>query len=162
MKLLIIGYGGHGKVCGEIAGKTFEEVEYLDDNASEVIGRLDDYREHIDKFDFAFVAIGNTELRECWIRKLRLAGIKIATIISEKAVISKTATIGEGSIVMGGAIVQTGASVGCSSIVSAGAVIDHDAKVGNFCHINCNAVVSSGKIVPDKLKVNLNYSRNSI
>ncbi|MDD3240946.1 MAG: PglB [Lachnospira sp.] len=153
MKLLILGAGGHGKVCGEIARKSYEEIAFLDDNAPGVIGRMEDY-EKLKGYESAFVALGNPELREEWIEKLIASGYQIATIVSEKAVVSKLATIGEGSVVMGGAVVQTGAEIGSGCIVSAGAVVDHDAKVGSFCHINCNAVIPAMKIVADKLKVN--------
>lgn len=154
MNLLIFGFGGHGKVCGELASEIFEEISYLDDNAPCVIGSLAEYKAYTDMYDYAFVAFGDPELRERWTRELRSNGVRITAIISEKAIVSKTAIIGEGTVVMGGAIIQTGAIVGQGCIVSAGAVVDHNAVIGDYCHINCNAVVPAGKRVPEKTKIN--------
>lgn len=153
MKLLILGAGGHGRVCTEVARENSWEVAFLDDAPRMGIGGLKDYEELLGKCDAAFVAMGNPELREMWIKHLKDKGYEIATFISEKAVVSKTAMIGEGSIIMGGSVVQTGASIGRGSIISAGAVVDHDATVGEFCHINCNAVIPAEKKVPSGLKV---------
>lgn len=129
------------------------EIEYLDDNAPG-IGRLEDYEKLRAEYEFAFVALGNPELREKWFEKLKTVGYKMVCLISERAMISSLNLIEEGAVVMASAVIQAGAEIGKGSIISAGAIVDHDAKVGCFSHINCNAVIPAMEKVPDKLKVN--------
>lgn len=90
MKLLILGVGGDWRVCWKIARKTYDEIAYLDGNSSEVIGKLEEFEKYSDYYA-AFIAFGNPKIREKWMRKL--SGWKRATIISEKAIVSKFATI---------------------------------------------------------------------
>lgn len=153
-KLLILGAGGHGRVCAEIAEECDYEVSFLDDSSSsDILGCLDLYEKMRLEYDTAFVALGNPEIREKWFEKLKAVGYKIDSLISGKAVVSDSATIKEGSIIMPGAIVQSNAVIGKGSIISAGAVIDHDAVIGDFCHVNCNAVVASMSEVKEKTKI---------
>lgn len=153
MKLLILGAGGHGKVCGEIATACGYEITFLDDNAAET-GKLEDYVKLKEGYDTAFVGIGNPELREEWFEKLKTAGYKLVRLISENAIISPSILIEEESVIMAGAVVQTGEELGCGCIISAGAIVDHDSHVGEFCHVNCGAVVPSMSKVDKKIKIN--------
>jgi sugar O-acyltransferase (sialic acid O-acetyltransferase NeuD family) len=154
MKLLILGAGGHGKVCGEIASDYGYEIAFLDDNAPEAIGKLVSYQEKRKEYDYAFVAMGNPELREKWTQYLTQAGYKVVKLISTKAMVAPSVEIDEGSVVMAGVIIQSNCVVGRSCILSAGAIIDHDSKIGNFIHINAGAIVPSMSEVKDKTKIN--------
>ena len=154
MKLLILGVGGHGRVCGEIATSQGWEVAFLDDNAPDVLGGLADYEELTGKCDAAFVAMGNPEVRETWTLRLKEKNYKLATFVSGKAMVSRTATIEEGCVVMAGAIVQSNCSIGRGVILSTGSIIDHDSKVGDYCHINAGAIVPSMSSVPNNTKIN--------
>jgi acetyltransferase EpsM len=58
-----------------------------------------------------------------------------ATAIDPSAIISRRATVGEGSMIFQGSIVQTGARVGRHVLVNTSASIDHDCEVGDFVHI---------------------------
>lgn len=143
MKLLILGAGGHGCVCGEIATSLGWNVAFLDDNVSGVHGRL-----------AAFVAMGNPEVREQWIRKLKEKGYKLPTLVSGNAVVSNTAQIEECTVVMAGAIIQSNVTIGRGGITSSGAIIDHDSIVGEFVHVNARAIVPSMSKVENKVKIN--------
>ena len=53
-KLIIIGAGGHGKVCADIAKLCgYENISFLDDNTEgffggyEIIGKVSDYKEYL-------------------------------------------------------------------------------------------------------------------
>ena len=50
--------------CGGIASAQGWDVSFLDDNAPGVLGCLGDYEDQLKNFDYAFVALGNPELRE--------------------------------------------------------------------------------------------------
>lgn len=153
MNLLILGAGGHGKVCAEIARKTYEKISFLDDNSADAIGKVSEIENFVSEYDEIFVAFGNPKIRKEWLEKAKALGYQIATIISEKSLVSKFTSIGEGSVIMGGAIIQTGASLGSGVIISASAVVDHDAIVKDYCHINVGAIVASGAAVEEMTKV---------
>jgi acetyltransferase EpsM len=51
------------------------------------------------------------------------------------AVISPSATIGEGTVVMAGAIVQAGAVIGKHVILNTNCSVDHDCLIEDFAHI---------------------------
>ena len=153
MKLLILGAGSHGMNCREIAEAHYDNICFLDDFSNLAIGRLDEFEKHFNTFDAFFVALGNPQMRRDWLEKLERKGCKIATLISEKAVISKYALLGRGSVVFPGAVINGNATIQEGCIISAGAVIDHDSHVGKFCHINCNAVIASYALVPNETKI---------
>ncbi len=83
--LIIIGAGGHGKVCLDIALKMnqWQEIYFLDDNSSsdtclghEIIGTSQDIEKYKDNSDF-FVAIGDNKIRERVLNSLKLKNIQL-------------------------------------------------------------------------------------
>ena len=69
-KLLIIGAGGHGRCCLDIARETYDHIAFLDDNLnnkmindSKVIGSVDDMKLFIlnIKISLLLLAITNLE-----------------------------------------------------------------------------------------------------
>ena len=157
MKLLILGAGGHGRCVKEAAEVTgdFNRIEFLDDNAENALDKLSTYDRYTAEFECAFVAMGDPELRKAWLDKLR-GKYRLLSIVHPKAYISKTARVGEGSVVMAGAVIQSNVTIGKGCIISANAVIDHDTEIGDYCHINCGAVVPSMSKVSAGTKVNYN------
>ncbi|MCD7955287.1 MAG: hypothetical protein LUG93_05960 [Lachnospiraceae bacterium] len=163
MNLLILGAGGHGRVVREVAEATgqYENIAFLDDNwkaedvaqnHSDVIGRLSDYDEFTGQFDYAFVAIGNPEVRKKY-QELLMDSYEIATLVHPVAHISSSASVGKGTVMMAGAVVQTNSKIGAGCIISAGAILDHDSVVGDYCHINAGATVPSMSTVAAMTKV---------
>lgn len=158
MNLLIFGAGGHGYVCKEIAeaigeGRLFTKIGFLDDNNACAIGKLNDYIVFRKDYDAAFIAFGNPIAREEWQIKATEAGYHLVTLVHPNAIVSKSAVLGEGSVVMQGAVVQSRALLGKGCIVSSGAIIDHDVELGDLCHINAGAIVPALANVPNRTKV---------
>src|SRR5690554_123876 len=94
-KLIIIGAGGHGKVCADIAMEMnlWEHVAFLEQDQSiksalgiEVIGQSSDIHRFTNDHDL-FVAIGNHETRERIYNQLELMDASLATLIHPKATI---------------------------------------------------------------------------
>lgn len=90
MNLLILGAGGHGRVVKETAEAmgVYDTISFLDDRNPNAIGQLDDYKAFRDRFDSAFVAIGDNKLRSQWLEKLRLAGYQVPVLIHPRAYVS--------------------------------------------------------------------------
>lgn len=156
MNLLILGAGEYGQLVKELARNKYTIIDYLDDKSNAAIGKLDDYKKYVDKYE-AIVAIGNNKIRLAWIEKLEEAGFVIPTLISQQSFVSLSAQIEKGCIVEPMVVVNANAKIEKGSIISSGAVINHNAMVKQGCHIDCNAVVGADAIVPEK--THLNYGQ---
>ena len=154
-KLIIIGAGGYGKCCLDIARESdkYEEIVFLDDrelgktvNNISVVGTISDL-ENMSKDYEVFVAIGNNEFRKEILQKVEDLGFHVATLISERCVVSPYAHVGKGSVVFPGVVIETNASVGEGGIVTANVVLNHDAKVQDYVLIYSNTVIRPKAVV---------------
>ena len=153
--LLILGAGQYGHVAKEIAQATglFEKIDFLDDGKDFAVGKLADYRNFINSYSYAIVAIGNPDLRIDWIERLEEVGYKIAVLVHPKAYVSESAQIMKGCIIEPMAVLNTECVISVGCIISAGAIVNHNSICSNGVHVDCNAVVTAGKSVPAKTKV---------
>ena len=98
----------------------------------------------------AFIAIGDNKIRK---KEAEAIGGPFAVLIHPSALISESATIGEGSIIMAGVVIQPNAHIGKHVIVNTGATLDHHVIVHDFAHIApgahlCGAVhIGEGTLV---------------
>lgn len=155
--LLIIGAGGHGKVVKETAESTgvFNKIDFLDDNSDIAIGMCKDYTKFTDEYKYAFVAIGNPEIRQKWLDKLIDAGYEIPIIIHPTAYVSPSASVDIGSFIGINAVINTGAVIKKGCIIGIGSLVDHDSYMGEYSYINAGAIVKSGSIVESFKKVDV-------
>lgn len=147
----LFGASGHGKVIKDILNANGVKVEaFVDDNLSvnECAGRkvLHDAK----GLSPIIVSIGVNRIRKIVVERLladaNIIGstLKFTTAIHPSAVISPTAKIGEGTVVMAGAVINADAVIGKHCIVNTGATVDHDCVIGDYCHIAPGAHVSGG------------------
>ena len=153
--LLIMGAGQYGQVVRETAEASgqFCRIAFLDDNNENALGKINDYEQYRSEFQYAFVAMGNPELRMRWMDKLKAAGFDLPVLIHPKAYVSPSALLGEGTIVEPMAVVNTEAVVEKGGLLCAGCVVNHNAHVMSCCQIDCGAVVASNAVVPEGTKV---------
>lgn len=160
MKLAIIGQGGHSKVIQDIvkAIKEIEIVGYFDDKFDQSYihqgihyGRVHSAKKILDYFDeIKFtIAIGNNEVRKMIVESLNLLDHHYAVLIHPSAIISSSATIGDGSVIMANAVVNADAEIQRHTIINTGSVIEHDTKVGDFAHISPKATLTGNVTVEE-------------
>lgn len=134
-QLLVIGAGGHAAVVIEVARAAgFLPLLALDPGTqTEVLGVPvrggDNLLEEVlaeGQIGSGIVAIGSNALRLRLGARLRSLGCRTPPIIHPTAVVSPTAEIGEGTVVMAGAIINARAQIGEDCIINTGAVIEHD------------------------------------
>jgi acetyltransferase EpsM len=153
MKIVIVGQGGHSKVLKDIilANKEHELIGYLDDkyeglthNKDIYIGSISSAHMMIERVkDLKFIiGIGDNELRENISRKLNLPIEFYATLIHKSAIVSPSALIGHGSVIMAKTVINANTQIGCHSIVNTGAVIEHDNVLSEFVHVSPNATLT--------------------
>jgi len=135
-KIVILGAGGHAHVIADIVEAQGNQViAFLDDNIEQpdCSGPISDYKKYPD-VEFV-IGIGNAEIRE----KFSKLGLKWHTAIHPSAIISVSAKIGEGSVVMPNAVINARTVVGKHCIVNTGAIVEHDNVIGDYSHISVGA-----------------------
>ena len=134
----LFGASGHGKVIKDILNANGVKVEaYVDDNpnVNECAGRpvLHDAT----GLSPMIVSVGVNHIRKMIVERLQDAdnSVEFATAIHPSAVVSPSARIGEGSVVMAGAVINADAVIGKHCIVNTGATIDHDVVLEDYVHV---------------------------
>lgn len=132
-KVIIIGASGHGKVVADIVRANNDIiVGFLDDDPIKtVLGDIDSYINYLDT-EF-IIAIGDADHRRMISEKLKCAWY---TAIHPSAVISPSASIGEGSVIMANAVVNADAVIGKHCIINTSAIIEHEDLIDDYCHIS--------------------------
>lgn len=155
MNLLIIGMGGHGFVCQEIARRMhmFNKIDFIDDHNEKALGTMQDLKQLRTNYDTIHVSIGNNTLREELYKKAKDLGYTCANLIDPTSYVSESAQIGEGVLIEAHAIVNANTVIGDGTIVSVGSIIDHNAIIENYCHINAGAICKAGSHVQAYTKV---------
>jgi acetyltransferase EpsM len=162
MEIVLIGAGGHSKVIKDIihARKGAKLVALLDDKYPELRLESGEYTGPIssaqtllkEKPQLKFiVAIGDNEIRRSVVDRLSLADEHYVSLIHETAIISPSATIGRGTVVMAKAVVHAAAKVGHHAVVNTGAIIEHDAILGDYVHAAEGAMIgAAATVIPGK------------
>lgn len=134
----LFGASGHGKVIKESLEASGVQVEaFVDDNphVNECAGRP--VVHDASGLSPMIVSIGVNRVRRIVVEKLQALNrdIEFATAIHPSAIVSPSAKIGEGSVVMAGAVINADAVIGKHCIVNTGATIDHDVVLGDYVHV---------------------------
>ena len=143
-EIVLVGGGGHAKVCIEIFHAMKISVAYC-------IGGMDasDYclnvpvlegDENLTKlrdagYDKIFIAIGSNSLRKKLSLKAREHGYQLVNAIHPESTVSPSAEIGKGVAIMPGVIINAETVIEDLSIINTGTTVDHDCVIGECAHI---------------------------
>lgn len=148
MNISIIGAGGHSKVIIDIICElgNYNIVGIYDDNKTgyfsgiKILGKISEINNITDYF---IIGIGNDKIRKKIAEEYNQ--LKWATLIHPKTIISKTATIKEGTVICAGAIIQTEVIIGKHCIINTNCNIDHESIIGDYCSI-CPSSTICGQV----------------
>lgn len=84
------------------------------------------------------ISIGSNRVRKLIAERYNVGFSKAA---HSTAVISPTAILGAGTVVMHGAIIQADTIIGRHCIINTGASIDHECKISDYVHISPHATL---------------------
>ena len=153
-RLIIFGAGGHARVVAEAAQLAGFQITGFVEQSSDLWGtKILEFPVLGDESVFgssefedclAVVAVGDNVQREAIVTYLMARNVKFARVIHPSAVISPSAKLGSGIVVLAGAVVNSMAAVGSHCIVNTMASIDHDCSVENFVHISPGAHLAGG------------------
>lgn len=153
-KLLILGAGGYGRTLADAMGPGFDAVAFLDDRPGDgVLGPCGDYLLYAGRYEYAYPAFGNNDLRGAWLNRLTEAGFRLPRLIHPMAYVSASALVEPGAVVLPMACVGACSTVRRGAIVNYGAVLDHDCTLGFCAHLAPGAVVKAGNRVAAMTKV---------
>ncbi len=67
--------------------------------------------------------------------------LEYATAIHPKAIVSLSAEIGNGTVVMQGTVIQSDARIGRHCIINTASSVDHECQIGDFVHVSPHATL---------------------
>lgn len=90
--------------------------------------------------------IGYAEMRkrQATFEKLSLAGFNFESFVSKNALISKSATIGDGCIVFPNVTIEPGCSIGSNNLLWSSVTVCHDTNIGDHNFIAAGSVIGGG------------------
>ena len=149
-QLFVYGGGGHGIVVAEIAAAlNYGIAGFVDDDQQKwglaagswsIIGGLD----AIPQGALVALGIGNNYVRERLISRSTDKGWQLVSLVHPSAVISPTAQLGDGTVVMAQAAVNARARTGRGCILNTGCSVDHDCVLGDCVHVGPGARLAGG------------------
>ncbi len=165
-RVLVIGAGGHARVCIEVlletpgltvVGAVSDDGAGRDGLGIPVLGRQDDLQELALSVDgnALCVAIGDNGVRSRISQEVTESGWSTTTIVSRAATVSPTVELAPGCQLLPGAVVNAASTLGAGTIVNTNASVDHDARVGEFVHIAPGAVLGGDVTIGDRAFVGL-------
>lgn len=167
--LVLIGAGGHASVLCDILlsqGHQIVGVISTDPISSrEMFVNVPHFYgdDQINQFDPDEVdlinGIGpqpNSSVREIIVQKYESYGFGFTSVISNKSIISSSATLDVGVQILHTSVVQVGAKVGAHTVVNTGAIVEHDCCIGEFSHLAPNAITCGGVIVGPQVFIGAN------
>ena len=136
--MYLFGASGHGKVIKEILNANSIKVEaFVDDNpnVNECGGRS--VLHDATGLSPLIVSIGVNKIRKMIVERLNTNNptVEFGIAIHPSAVVSPSAKIGEGTVVMAGAVINADAVIGKHCIINTSATIDHDCVIEDYCHV---------------------------
>lgn len=130
----LYGAGGHAKVVIDILKSNNITVQEIYDNNFEITELMNIPVVHNSSVKSPLIiSIGNNTIRKKIVSQL--FDISYERGIDKSAIVSESAYIGEGSLIMQGVTIQSSVAIGKHSIINTGASIDHDCIIHDYVHI---------------------------
>ncbi len=135
--MYLYGASGHAKVIMDILAANGMQVDALVDDNVDLKNLQGIPVIHSAEGRSPFViSIGNNKIRKMIAERLQAEFI---SAIHPSAIISPSAKIDKGTVVMQGAIVQADAKIGKHCIINTAVTVDHECVIGDYVHISPNA-----------------------
>jgi len=152
-RLAVLGASGHGKVVAEIAEKSgWREIVFFDDAWPEstrnlcchVAGNSQSLIEKLDEFSGVIVAIGDNAIRAQKLKWLLELGAPLVSLLHPSSVVSQSADLDVGVVVMPGVVINASVRIGCGVILNTACSVDHDCVISDCVHISPGVHLAGG------------------
>ena len=156
-RIYIYGASGHGLVVADVAKSCgYENIVFLDDDKSKGFLTFDDIKENRD-YHIAF-GIGNNQIREKLYKKVKENGFFTPTLIHTSSIISPSAKIEEGTVIMPNVVVNAKAYIGKCVILNSSCVVEHESIIGDFVHISPKVSIAGDVRIGDFTHIGIGSS----
>lgn len=138
----LYGAGGHAKVIADIISAGGGSVGHIYDDDCTIgrfLGREVLSPAEIPLSQSLIISIGNNRIRRDIAETMNTVAFERA--VHPSAVVSPSARVNAGSVIMQGAIIQADAQIGRHCIVNTGASVDHDCRISDYVHIAPHATL---------------------
>ncbi len=154
-EIILIGGGGHCKVCIEILENTGNfKISGIVDKKEKIgkkvlgypiIASDDDLNYLVKNYRYFLITIGqikSAEKRKDLFERIKSFGGEFPVLISPYSKVSPHSKIGEGTVIMDNVIINPDVNIGKNCIINTGAVIEHDCEIGDHCHISTGVILN--------------------
>ena len=156
--IAIYGESGHGSVVADIAlALGYKNILWIDDKPKNSALDFTTFCKQHPNVPVA-LGIGNNQLRQKISNRLKEADVTLATLIHPSAIVSPSAVIGEGSVIMPLAVVNANATIGQGSILNSACVVEHDVTLQDFVHISPQVALAGGVFVGEMSHIGIGSS----
>ena len=155
--IYIYGASGHGLVVADVAKSCgYENIVFLDDDTSKGFLTFDDIKENRD-YHIAF-GIGNNQIRAKLYKKVKENGFFTPILIHPSSIISSSAEIEEGTVIMPNVVVNAKAYIGKCVILNSSCVVEHESIIGDFVHISPKVSIAGDVKIGDFTHIGIGSS----
>ncbi|KRD07480.1 acetyltransferase [Flavobacterium sp. Root901] len=153
----LYGASGHCKVIIEILKSINNKVgaildDYPKNNFLMDIPVIEFSKTEILPGDKIIISIGNNETRKKIASNINA---HFAVAFHNKAIISESAKIDKGSVVMAGVVINASVNIGEHCIINTGSIIDHDCNIADYCHISPNVSLAGNVTIGEGTHVGI-------
>jgi UDP-perosamine 4-acetyltransferase len=82
------------------------------------------------------VSIGKNDMRAACFQRAFEHGLLPTTLVHPSAVVSESARLGDGTVVMARVVINAAAQIGKNCILNTAAVVEHDCQIGDHVHLS--------------------------
>jgi sugar O-acyltransferase (sialic acid O-acetyltransferase NeuD family) len=151
-ELYVYGASGHGKVVAEIALAAGHIVlGFIDDDSLlarkcvlglPVVGGFEWLAKRAKEFKIAVaLGVGDNRARDRVAKRCAELEISLLSLVHPSAIVSPSASLGDGTVVMPHVVVNADAKIGEGAILNTGAIVEHDCIVGDYAHLSPNSAM---------------------
>ena len=151
MKIILIGYSGHGKVVADaiflnnIHLKKYLDIEEKKHNPHNLQFFGNDNDENIKSLisnGYKFIiSVGDNLIRHKIFKKITNLGANCQTIIHPNAFISETTEIGNGNFISSNVSINSSSKILDNCIINTSAIIEHDCLIKSSAHVAPGCII---------------------
>lgn len=167
MKLMIYGASGLAKEIYDTIVQNspdrWDEIVFIDDFDNDILlfgNRVISFSKFLDEYELssveAIVGIGEPFYRDLLAKKILSNSLKLVSIVHPTAVVSGSASIGNGSYIGPFAFISSNTIISDNVVIQPHAMIGHDVAIGNSAVIGPNSAIAGNCVVGDRTYIGMN------